>query len=619
MFQNSYNLLSNLANNKEIVNDFFSKFEENLGENNIFRTIQRLKEKEVSLLSQTRKNIKKTKDYWCIKGEFIMLEIDLRTVNEQTKIKYKQFTEQVMALLHKYEEQDPIRLQQVKTKLEETKGNWDIGIGLRQDDKVVEEIPVSLLLAYEYCLATEKITAKEVEFGDMLDKLFNGVQKFRIGNPVLGMDDECLYGKSFDDPTAIPVTTKQYRIKMHAGAQHLDYFKDGMFTGAVFIFAKENIPNFSIDQNTGKSKSFETDGINFQELSDEMSLLTCFRQTAFHEWNHNAEKEVIQRNAQAIKEEYDSVDGKKYRNYETINQYVSSEGITIQEPKYFYEKYQKPNGKTEDRYYYIDSTGNKQYDMDFGLITHPVSKYCFSSGMTTREVMQNGETKIHNQITEGFVEATARAMILAIAPNTMDIDEGRYYEQVEMAKRVISSRDKSMGKRGITYAEFLMQSSRLKSDLESREVDGKVDGLHYISDFADMVYDKMTPKKKLYMSMGHIVTRLGIKVDEQVKKAFEKLNLFGKSSISEQEKNIFKNLLMSGQTPDEDYVDGIITELVTYIDDENKFFDGIPEKLGYKEKDKSKYQLAERGKYVTGRKLGSQVIDKIQDMNIFAS
>lgn len=472
-------------------------------------------------------------------------------------------------------------------------------------------------MAYEYCLATENITSGEVKFEDMLNKLFNGVQKFRIGNPVLGMDDECLYGKSFDDPTAIPVTTKQYRIKMHAGAQHLDYFKDGNFTGAVFLFAKETIPDFAIDSRTGKTKAFETDGIDFQELSEEMSLLTYFRQTAFHEWNHNAEKEVIQPNAQAIQEEYDSVDGKKYRNYETIAQYVSAEGISIQEPNYIFGKYINDDGKIVEGYYFIDSSGKTQDSLEFGLSTHQLDEdkvFRFSSGMTTREVRSDGKTKMHNQITEGFVEATARAMILSIAPDTMDIDEGRYYEQVEMAKRVFLSRDKSMGKKGITYADFLMHSSCLKKDLESREVDGNVDGLHYIGDFADEAKAGMTPKRKMYRSMGQIVQRLGIDVDEQVRKTFEKLNLFGKSSISEQEKATFKNLLMSGKTPDEDYVDGIITELATYIDDENKFFDGIPAKLGYIEKDKKKYQLADRKKYVTGRRLGTQVVEDMQDV-----
>ena len=548
-----------------------------------------------------------------------MLEIDFSIVSEKTKIKYKEFSEKVNELLQKYGEQDKkmglTRLEDVKTKIEELNGNWDMGISLKHDDGSIEEIPVSLLLAYEYCLATEIITGKEVEFGTMLDKLFNGVQKFRIGNPVLGMDDECLYGKSFDDQTAIPVTTKQYRIKMHAGAQHLDYFKDGQFTGAVFIFAKENIPDFATDSKTGKSKSFTTDGIDFQELSDEMSLLTCFRQTAFHEWNHNAEKEVIESNEQTIQYEYDSADGKKYRNYEIINQYVSSEGITIQEPNYIFGKYPNEKGEIVEGYYFVDSTGKIQDSLTFGLISHNLNKaYCFSSGMTTREVESNGKPKIHNQITEGFVEATARAMILAVAPDTVDIDEGRYYEKVEMAKRVFLARDKSMGKKGITYADFLMHSSRLKSELESRVVDGKVDGLHYISDYADMVHDRMTPKKKLYVSMGHIVRRLGIDVNDQVIETFEKLNLFGKSSISEQEKNAFRSLLMSGKTPDKDYVEGIITELVTYIDDENKFFDGIPAKLGYIEKDKSKYYLADRKKYITVRRLGTQVVEDMQDI-----
>ena len=108
------------------------------------------------------------------------------------------------------------RLEAVKRKIEDTKGKWEEGISVKHEDGNIEEIPISLLLAYEYCLATERITQGEVTFEDMLDKLFNNVQKFRIGNPVAGIDDECLYGQSLSDRTTIPVTTKQYRIKMHA-------------------------------------------------------------------------------------------------------------------------------------------------------------------------------------------------------------------------------------------------------------------------------------------------------------------------------------------------------------------------------------------------------------------
>ena len=302
-----------------------------------------------------------------------MLEIDLSNVSEQTKVKYIEFVKQVKKLLQKYEEQDLEGLQQVKSKIEDTRGNWDIGIRLKYGDNAEKEIPISLLLAYEYCLATERITNRRVKFEEMLDKLFDGVQKFRIGNPVQGVDDECLYGKSLDDQTAIPIMTKQYRIKMPAGAQHLDYVKDGKPTSAVFIYAKESIPNFAIDSNTGEPKSFETDGIDFQELLGEISLLTCLRQTVFHEWNHNAEKEMISPNEQAIPEEYESIDGKKYKNYETKSQYVSAQGIAIQEPTtYYYDS-------KERKYYYVDLAGNRQYDVNFELRINQLDKKYYIS------------------------------------------------------------------------------------------------------------------------------------------------------------------------------------------------------------------------------------------------
>lgn len=104
-------------------------------------------------------------------------------------------------------------------------------------------------------------------------KLFNCVKKFRIGNPVPGMNDESLYGKSFDDPTAIPVTSKLYRMVMNAGAQHLDYFKDGSFTGAVFIYERGTIKGFAKEEN-GNPVNIKSDGVDFSDLSKGQSLLT---------------------------------------------------------------------------------------------------------------------------------------------------------------------------------------------------------------------------------------------------------------------------------------------------------------------------------------------------------
>ena len=547
-----------------------------------------------------------------------MVEVDLSTVSEQTKLKYIEFSKKVRELLQKYDEQDKkmglTRLEAVKRKIKDTKGKWEEGISVKHEDGNIEEIPISLLLAYEYCLATERITQGEVTFEDMLDKLFNNVQKFRIGNPVAGIDDECLYEKSLSDPTAIPVTTKQYRIKMHAGAQSLSYCKDGKLVDATFIYEKTTIPDFAIDSETGESVAFETDGIDFQELSEERSLLTCFRQTAFHEWTHSAEKELINPDegthsaekepinpdeGTSIEHEYDSVDGKRYINYEKAEQYVSTAGITIQEPQYYHEQFQNKNGDIEHRYYYIDSSGEKQDDLEFGLSVHPLNeKYRISSGMITVEVKKDGSTEMHNQVDEGFVEAIARAMVLSIAPDTKDMDEGIYYEAVKMAERVFSSRDDSAKKSGKTYADFLMHSSRLKKDLEDREIDGKVDGLHYIGEYAELARAGMTPKMELYKS---IVARLGIDPTIQVKEIFGK---FERSDFSEEEQRAFKSFLMSGEKPDKDFVEAIIPQIIASVEAEKRFFDDIPVKLGYIQKS------------VTGQNLGSQTREEMEKPEI---
>ena len=335
----------------------------------------------------------------------------------------------------------------------------------------------------------------------MLDKLFDGVKKFRIGNPVPGMDDECLYGKGFDDPTAIPVTSKLYRMVMNAGAQHLDYFRDGSFTGAVFIYERGTIKGFAKDEK-GNPVDMKIDGIDFSDLSKGQSLLTNLRQTAFHEWTHNAEKEVIDSTSPTIDYEYQSEDGKTYRNYERINSYATSENIgNLQEPQYIISTQRDSQGNRKR--YFQDKNGNLRplSEVKFGLDTKQLgTEYCFSSGLTTREVMPNGETRMHNIITEGFVEGTARAMIRAIDPQVRDIDEKKYPEYVEMAKRVIESRDVNLGEngQGQTYADFLMHSSTLKKDLESRTVilenSGKIDGLHYLSNYAEKVQKGETRK-----------------------------------------------------------------------------------------------------------------------------
>ena len=513
------------------------------------------------------------------------MKIYLDELDSITQTKYQEFKEKVQELLATYHETDTERFELVKKKIEQTNGNWDTTIDLVSENSR-ESIDISQLLAYEYCLASERITDGKVSFETMLDKLVDGVKKFRIGNPVPGMDDECLYGKSFDDPTAIPVTSKLYRMVMNAGAEHLDYFKDGNFTGAVFIYERGIIKGFAKDEN-GNPVDMKIDGIDFSDLSKGQSLLTNLRQTAFHEWTHNSEKEVIDTTSPTIDYEYQSEDGKTYRNYEKINSYVTSENIgSIQEPQYIISTQRDSQGNRKR--YFQDRSGNFRPlgEVDFGLKKKQlVTEYCFSSGLTTREVLPNGETRMHNIITEGFVEGTARAMIRAIDPEVMDIDEEKYPEYVEIAKRVIESRDVSLGERGQgqTYADFLMHSSILKKDLESRTVlldnGSKVDGLHYIADYADRVQSGQTRKSQFYRSMPNVAGKLNLS-KAQID-AVRKSNLWQKRELTQDEQNHLKTLLVGGNPNSQAYVDTVVAEFVDILGEEAEFFNGIAGKLGY--------------------------------------
>lgn len=516
------------------------------------------------------------------------MEIYLDKLDSITQTKYQEFKEKVEELLAFYQETDSERYNLVKDKIEQTKGNWDTTIDLVSGSSR-DSVDISQLLAYEYCLASERITYGKVSFEDMLDKLFDGVKKFRIGNPVLGMDDECLYGKGFDDTTAIPVTSKLYRMVMNAGAQHLDYFKDGKFTGAVFIYERGTIKGFAKDEN-GNPVDMKIDGIDFSDLSKGQSLLTNLRQTAFHEWTHNAEKQVIDSTSPTIDYEYQSEDGKTYRNYERINSYVPSENIgNLQEPQYIISTQEDSQGNRKR--YFQDKNGNLRplSEVDFGLEKKQLgTEYCFSSGLTTREVLPNGETRMHNIITEGFVEETARAMIRAIDPQVRDIDEEKYPEYVEMAKRVIESRDVNLGEneQGQTYADFLMHSSELKRDLESRTVvldDGsKVDGLHYISNYADRVQSKQTRKSQFYRNMPNVAGKLNLskaQIDE-----VRQSNLWQKRVLTEYEQNYLRTLLVGENPNNQAYVDTVVADFVDILGEEAEFFDGIAEKLGYSDR-----------------------------------
>lgn len=64
-------------------------------------------------------------------------------------------------------------------------------------------------------------------------------------------------------------------------------------------------------------------------------MLTNLRQTVFHEWTHNSEEEVIDSEKASIDYEYKTEEGKIYRNYEKIHNYVTYKNKgNLQEPRY---------------------------------------------------------------------------------------------------------------------------------------------------------------------------------------------------------------------------------------------------------------------------------------------
>lgn len=75
-------------------------------------------------------------------------------------------TNNVNDLLKEYDVNDHDRLEKVR-KILNTKENWDKTIKNNNE----EDIEITLLLAYEYATAAEKITYGRIKFEDMLEKL----------------------------------------------------------------------------------------------------------------------------------------------------------------------------------------------------------------------------------------------------------------------------------------------------------------------------------------------------------------------------------------------------------------------------------------------------------------
>lgn len=123
----------------------------------------------------------------------------------------------------------------------------------------------------------------------------------------------------------------------------------------------------------------------------------------------------------------------------------------------------------------------------------------------------------------------------------------------------------------------------LKVDLESKTVvldDGsKVDGLHYLSDYANRVKSGQTRKSSFFRNMPNVARKLNLSRAQM--DAVEQSNLLQKRELTENEQNYLKTLLVDGDFNNQAYVDTVVAEFVDILEEETKFLNGIPEKLGY--------------------------------------
>lgn len=444
--------------------------------------------------------------------------------------------QEVQELLSKYSLQDGMRLGQVEKMLESKGKNWDKEVKSK-DSSNIENL--TLLLAYEYCLATEKITDGRIRFEEALEKL-SSIDKFRLGEPKIG-DAIIIYGKSVDDPEAVSIESDEYNeVRKNTGAQFTNYVgEDGKFRSAVFIFGKKLLKDGNY-----------TAGMNFDNLSD-------IRQTVFHEWNHNAEQEKIKidslGNSNKIKRKYKSVDGKIYTNYKAVTQYrlpIFKRGV--------FSRMSEP----------FEIEKNKRVGI--------------SQGLSTSEELPR-IIKMHNQITEGFVEMYAIKMVLAIDPDAQ-INENKYYEHTEIAKIIDSSRD---GKNNIgkTASDFLSHSIVLKKELEEKNIDDKKDGLHYIADFVDDARKGETEKRKILAGFNQIAKISKLKKSQIIdikSNSFWKKDKITKEDI-EEIMNVFSSHIKELQKGTEIYdkMTKVVNKYALSVDKERKFFDDIPNKLGY--------------------------------------
>lgn len=441
---------------------------------------------------------------------------------------------EVDGLLKKYEDNDSKNLAKASKALSE-KDTWQKSI----IDENGEEVNITLLLAYEYSKGIENITNGIVSFDEALSKLME------IDNLVLGEfnenNDDILYGKNYQDKTMMMANSQEYydTVRKHTGTMNFCYFdKNGKLADTVAIFKE-------VRDSEGKKLR---EGATFHDLTD-------LRDTFFHEVTHHMEKDFVPK---AEPQMYTSIDGRTYSNYDKVDRYRKVEYV---------------NGARIISEV-IDLPAESQFNI--------------STGLTTTEILPNGEEVIHNQVTEGFVQAVAVAITRSLGCPEQEIRTDKYFEKTQMAFKVIEARDKDLGQ-GQTFADFIRHSYQIKGELEQIHVQGK-NALQYISDYGEMSDRGKTTKSKIIRGFGYLGKKLDYPLEKQ--EEIENSRILGKTELTEDETENLRTMLLNGKTDAEskEIVDDFVGRYTGALAEEKSFFDAIPSQLDF-----SKFKTEEIG------------------------
>ena len=428
-------------------------------------------------------------------------------------------------ILSQYDKTDHERLEKVKQALEKKNG-WDKTIETEDGNK----IDIALLLAYEYSIGIENITKGKINFDTALENLMS-IDKLILGN-FKENDDDILYGKSFEDETMIFANSKEYydNVRKSTGAMNFTYFdKNGKLSRAVALYKEVR------DENGIKIK----EGATFKDLAD-------LRDTVFHEVTHTMEQSIVKEGEEQF---YTSTDGRKYANFDNVTSFRKMEVV---------------NGERR-----LSDIIELPKEEQFGI----------SYGMSTKEMAQDGTLIIHNQVTEGFVQATSIAIMRSLGFPEEEIGTTKYFEKVQLAQKVIEARDSALGE-GQTFADFNTNSYKVKYELERIQV-GEKNGLQYISDYGEDSDRGKTEKSRLQMRFGELSSKL--EYGSEKKEEIEESKMLGKLTFTKNEIEMYKKIILNGKTDESlvTLVEDFIVEYQSASLREKDFFDEIPMKLDF--------------------------------------